>query len=177
MNRIRAFYLTYLERILEAARGKIDMVLTGHDFGAQNAPLISPEMWTTFLGDGFAQYVALAKQADVRVMHHTCGSVRPIIPLMLERGLDILQSLQPEAADMDPRWLKAEFGDRLAFLTTSSADGGTPSAELERQREWTLTNCWNCWSVMQPGYFAASSPFWQEQPYRGLAMFPVIPAN
>jgi uroporphyrinogen decarboxylase len=51
-------------------------------------------------------------------MHHTCGSVRPLIPLMIERGLDVLQSLQPEAADMDPRALKAEFGDRLAF------DGG-----------------------------------------------------
>ena len=115
IGRIRAFYLAYLDRILDAAKGKLDILLTGDDFGSQQGPLISPRMWTEFLGDGFAQFVSLAHQAGVRVAHHTCGSVRPIVPLMLARGLDILQSLQPEAANMDPRSLKTEFGDRLAF--------------------------------------------------------------
>ena len=112
---IRRFYRAYEQRIFEAARGKIDMLLTGDDFGAQNGPLVSPRSWTEFLGDGFAEYVATAKAYGARVMHHTCGSVRPIVPLMIERGLDVLQSLQPEAADMDPRALKHDFGDRLCF--------------------------------------------------------------
>jgi len=114
-SHIRGFYCSYAERIFDAAKGKLDILLTGDDFGGQNGPLLSPRMWTDFLGQGFADYVELAKSYDVRVMHHTCGSVRPLIPLMLERGLDILQSLQPEASDMDPWELKAEFGDRLAF--------------------------------------------------------------
>jgi len=114
-HRIAAFYREYERRLLEAAPGKLDLLLTGDDFGSQNGPLVSPRMWEEFLGDGFAEYVRLAHEAGVRVMHHTCGAVRPIVPLMLERGLDVLQSLQPEAAGMDPRALKAEFGDRLAF--------------------------------------------------------------
>lgn len=113
--KIRRFYLAYADRIFEAAKGKIDLILTGDDFGSQNGPLVSPQMWTRFLGDGFAEYVALAKNHNVKVMHHTCGSVRPIIPLMMERGLDVLQSIQPEASNMDPETLKREFGDRLAF--------------------------------------------------------------
>jgi uroporphyrinogen decarboxylase len=68
-----------------------------------------------FIGEGFSNYVDLAKSYGLRVMHHTCGAVRPIIPLMMARGLDILQSLQPEALDMDPQALKSEFGDQLAF--------------------------------------------------------------
>ena len=112
---IRRFYRAYAERIFEAARGKIDILMTGDDFGSQAAPLLSPAMWTEFLGEGFAEYTDIAHAHGARVMHHTCGSVRPIIPLMIERGLDVLQSLQPEAADMDARELKAEFGDRLAF--------------------------------------------------------------
>jgi len=112
---IRRFYCAYAERIFDAARGKIDIILTGDDFGSQNGPLVSPEMWVRFLGKGFEDYVSLAKSHGARVMHHTCGSVRPIIPLMLERGLDVLQSIQPEASDMDPRELKREFGSRLAF--------------------------------------------------------------
>lgn len=114
-SRIRRFYRTYSERIFEAAKGKLDLLLTGDDFGSQNGPLISPAMWTDFLGEGFADYVRIAKGHGLRVMHHTCGAVRPIIPLMVERGLDILQSLQPEASGMDLRALKAEFGGRLAF--------------------------------------------------------------
>lgn len=113
--RIRAFYNAYLERILEAAHGKLDILLMGDDFGAQNGLLVSERMWREFFGEGFAHYVRLAKAYGARVMHHTCGAVRPLIPLMIERGLDILQSLQPEAAGMAPRALKAEFGGRLSF--------------------------------------------------------------
>jgi uroporphyrinogen decarboxylase len=113
--RLRGFYVEYADRIFKAANGKLDLLLMGDDFGSQQAPLISPAMWVDFLGDGFLAFTALAKHYGLRVMHHTCGSVRPLIPLMIERGLDILQSLQPEAADMDPRTLKQEFGSRLAF--------------------------------------------------------------
>jgi len=114
-SKIRAFYCSYAERIFEAANGKLDLVLMGDDFGTQNGPLISPAMWTEFLGQGFADYISIAKGFGTWVMHHTCGSVRPLILLMIERGLDVLQSLQPEAVDMDPRTLKREFGDRLSF--------------------------------------------------------------
>jgi len=115
LGRIRAFYLAYEERILDAAQGELDILLTGDDFGSQRGPLLSPRMWAEFLGEGFRQYCALAKSYGVWTMHHTCGSVAPIIPLMMERGLDVLQSLQPEAAGMEPRALKARYGERLSF--------------------------------------------------------------
>jgi uroporphyrinogen decarboxylase len=114
-SHVRNFYSSYAERIFEAAQGKLDILLMGDDFGSQNGPLLSPTMWEEFLGQGFAEYTDVAKSYNLRVMHHTCGAVRPLIPLMVERGLDILQSLQPEASDMEPRELKAEFGSRLAF--------------------------------------------------------------
>jgi len=114
-SKIRAFYAAYAERIFEAAQGKLDILLTGDDFGSQQGPLVSPAMWVEFLGDGFAEYAGIARSHGVRVMHHTCGSVRRLVGLLVERGLDVLQSLQPEAADMDPRVLKAQFGGRLAF--------------------------------------------------------------
>ena len=113
--RIRAFYEGYAERLFAAAGGKLDLLLTGDDFGAQNGLLISPAMWIDFIQEGFARYLELAHQRGIKVMHHTCGAVRPLIPLLIENGLDVLQSLQPEAVGMEARELKAEFGDRLAF--------------------------------------------------------------
>jgi uroporphyrinogen decarboxylase len=113
--RIREFYEAYAERIFAAARGKLDLLLTGDDFGSQNGLLVSPAMWAEFLQTGFSRYIEIARGHGLKVMHHTCGGVRPLIPLMLDSGLDVLQSLQPEAAGMEPRALKAAFGDRLAF--------------------------------------------------------------
>ena len=132
---IREFYAAYAERIFEAANGKLDIVLTGDDFGSQNGPLVSPDMWVDFLGDGFAQYCRLAASSGVRVMHHTCGAVVPIIPAMIERGLDVLQSLQPEAAGMDPKFLKQKFGDRLSFHGGISIQKTMPFGSVEDVRK------------------------------------------
>ncbi len=114
-TRIREFYYEYARRIFEAARGKLDILLMGDDFGSQNGPLVSPSMWKEFLGRGFGEYIQIAKSFNLRVMHHTCGGVQPLVPLMVDCGLDILQSLQPEAAGMNLRELKSRFARRLAF--------------------------------------------------------------
>jgi uroporphyrinogen decarboxylase len=134
-SRIRDFYVRYLERILEAAKGKLDILLMGDDFGTQQGPIISPRMWEDFLGKGFSDFIEIAKSYGVRVMHHTCGSVRRIIPLMLDRGLEILQSIQPEASDMDPEGLKSEFGRRLAFHGGISVQRTLPFSTPEGVRE------------------------------------------
>lgn len=114
-KKIRAFYLVYLERILRAARGKIDIVLTGDDFGAQNGLLVSVLMWREFIKPGFAEYIGVIKRHNAIAMHHTCGAVADIIPDMIESGLDILQSIQPEAAGMALAGLKKKFGRNLCF--------------------------------------------------------------
>jgi uroporphyrinogen decarboxylase len=114
-SRIRGFYTAYLERILEASKGKIDIVVTGDDFGIQQGLLVSEPMWDRYLREGFAGYLRVAKNADARTMHHTCGAVAPLIPRMIECGLDVLQSLQPEARGMRAADLKRAFGGRLAF--------------------------------------------------------------
>lgn len=114
-GRIRKFYTSYLERILAAARGAIDVVLTGDDFGAQNGLLVSGEMWREFLRPGFAEYIGLIRRAGAVSMHHTCGAVAEIIPDMIDCGLQVLQSVQPEAAGMSLAALKREFGRDLCF--------------------------------------------------------------
>jgi uroporphyrinogen decarboxylase len=130
-HRISSFYVEYGRRILEEANGKIDILCTGDDFGSQNGLLISPEMWHAFLKDGFQSYVNLGKDHGVYVMHHTCGSIYELIPDMIECGLDILQSLQPEAAAMEPGRLKEEFGSELCFQGGVSIQNILPRGKAE----------------------------------------------
>jgi len=114
-GRIRDFYLAYLGRILDAADGGIDIVLTGDDFGTQQGLMVSPVMWDEFLRGGFTEYVRLIKSCGARAMHHTCGSVVELVPRFLDCGLDVLQSLQPEARGMGAAAFKEAYGDRLCF--------------------------------------------------------------
>ena len=114
-GRLRSFYVAYLARILEAADGLIDIVLTGDDYGQQNGPLISPAMWDEYLAEGFGAYMDVIHAYGARSMHHTCGDVRLFAARMGKLGLDILQSLQPEAMRDWFGELKAKYGGGMSF--------------------------------------------------------------
>jgi uroporphyrinogen decarboxylase len=75
-------------------------------------------------------------------MLHCCGSTRPLWPGLIEAGVDIYQTVQPEARDMNPAELKAKFGDRICFHGTISIQKtlpfGTPgdvAAEVRQRIE------------------------------------------
>ena len=114
-ERIAAFYLDYERRTLEAAGDAIDILMTGDDFGTQNGPFLSPDMWRRFLRPGFRAFIDLAKRHGKTVAHHSCGSIQALIPDLIECGLDILNPLQPDVHHMDHAELKSRFGGRLVF--------------------------------------------------------------
>ena len=136
---IRTFYERYLERILDAADGLIDIVLTGDDFGQQSGLLVSPTMWETFLAEGFGSYMDIAHAYGARTMHHTCGDVRLLVGRMHELGLDILQSLQPEAMGDYFHEMKEIYGQQMCFQGGISIQQtlprGKPSSVVNEVRE------------------------------------------
>ena len=115
VERIVAYFLEYNRRVFEASRGQFDIFMMGDDFGMQTGTLVSPRMWRRLLKPGFRAYIDLAHSFGLKVMHHTCGSVRDLVPDFIDCGLDILQSLQPRAKGMDLGELKREFGHDLSF--------------------------------------------------------------
>lgn len=114
-EKITEFYLEYNRRVFEAAQGGIDLFMSGDDYGTQSGLFVRYETWKRFFAPGLRRYWELARKYGVKVMHHSCGSIKPLIPDMIEMGLDVLNPIQPGAADMDPRDLKARFGARLSF--------------------------------------------------------------
>ncbi len=115
IEHIKDYFLEYNKRVFEASNGKIDIFMMGDDFGTQNGMMMDIRTWRKFFKDGFKAYIDLAHKYNIKVMHHTCGSVVDLIPDFIESGLDILQSLQPKAAGMDLGKLKREYGRYIAF--------------------------------------------------------------
>ena len=114
-DRIVSYFIEYNHHVFKAADGEIDIFMMGDDIGAQTGPLLSLEMWRRYFKKAFKTYVDIAHQYGIPVMYHTCGDVRMFIPDLIECGLDILQSLQPKASNMDIKKLKQEFGKDITF--------------------------------------------------------------
>ena len=114
-SKIVGFYTEYLSRMIESSKGKIDIFMTGDDFGAQDNLLCSRDTWLEMLSPGFKKYLKMIKDTGAYTMHHSCGAVAPLINDMAESGLDILQAIQTESETMDPVKLKEEFGKTICF--------------------------------------------------------------
>jgi uroporphyrinogen decarboxylase len=109
------YHLTAAKKFVEMG---VDMIWTGDDVGAQDKMLISPKMWRRYLKPRMANFVAELKaiNPNLKVAYHTDGNVMPIIPELIEIGIDVLNPVQP--ASMNPAEVKRQFGDRLSFWGT-----------------------------------------------------------
>ena len=105
-----------------------DIIWTGDDWGTQQGMLISPEMWRAEIKPIVAKLWSGIKKHkdDVIIAHHSCGAIAPIIPDLIEMGLDILNPIQPNVPGMEPSALAEKFGGKLSFL------GGIDTQDLLR---------------------------------------------
>jgi len=106
------YHLTAAKKLVEMG---VDMIWIGDDVGTQSRMLISPKHWRHYLMPRMANFIAELKSinSQVKVAYHSDGNIYPIIPQLIEIGLDVLNPVQP--ASMDPVRLKKEYGDKLCF--------------------------------------------------------------
>lgn len=139
--------LAIMERLLDKCHTYIDVMWMGEDLGTQIAPFISKEVYNRNLRPYHQMFIDLAKSYNVKVMIHTCGSSSWVYPDFIEMGVDCVDTLQPEAVNMSPRYLKDTFGGKLSFHGCISTAGplayGTAD-EVEANVRETL-------DIMMPG--------------------------
>ena len=122
-------------RVLEAANCKIDILLLGEDCGNQAGPMFPPAVFNSFFRPRLKRFYDLGHEFDCKVMMHSCGNTRLLMPTFIEMGLDVLDAMQPEPPGMVPVEIKAEFGDRLAFCGLISTQETLPFGTVEQCRE------------------------------------------
>lgn len=115
IDRITDFYLKANEIFYEATKGYLDAVLIGNDFGSQCNLMVDPDSLRTFVFPGTKKLIDQAKSYGLKVIHHSCGSIFPIIADLIEMGVDVIHPIQALANDMDAPHLKAHFAGKTAF--------------------------------------------------------------
>lgn len=94
---------------------------SGEDLGMQTGPMYSPKMFRSLFLPHFKRRFQAAREfldavnPGVKIMLHSCGSIRRFLPDLIEAGVDIIDPVQPHAAEMNTAALKRDFGDRLTF--------------------------------------------------------------
>lgn len=141
-------------RTLEAAHGGIDLLWMGEDLGTQIAPMISLDLFRKHIRPRHQRFVDLGKAYDARVIIHSCGSSSWAYEDFIDMGVDGVDTLQPEARDMAPAYLKQRFGDRLTLHGCISTAGPVASGSVAE----TVAVCRETLAVMMPGGGYCFSP-------------------
>ena len=110
------YYLAELEHYLKVYGPYLDIIQFGDDLGMQTGPQISPQMYRELFKPYHQKMWRRAKElADIKVMLHSCGSIRAFLPDLIEAGIDAINPVQISARHMDAETLKHEFGERIVF--------------------------------------------------------------
>ena len=107
------------------------------DVATHTGMLMSPDDYRRYVKPRHAEIVRFVKQrTDTKFMLHCCAAMKPILPDLIEIGVDVLNPTQTSAAGMDPFELKKEFGDDITFWggidVLELLPFGTP-ADVERE--------------------------------------------
>ena len=109
----------------------VDAIMFGDDWGHQHGVMVGPDRWRTFFKPRYARIYEAAHRRGKLVLSHCCGSVADIMPDIIEIGLDVLESVQPEAKGMNPYELNRKWGDSITFWgclgSQSTIQFGTPA--------------------------------------------------
>jgi uroporphyrinogen decarboxylase len=114
-ERFVSFFIEDFHRTMEAAGGRIDVFWALTDLGTQERLLMGREAMERCIFAPLRRFAEVVHREGVKLMFHSCGAVREVIPDLIACGVDILNPLQPAAKGMEPVGLKREFGRDIAF--------------------------------------------------------------
>jgi len=130
MDRILEYNLKVIDHLLPY---DLDCVRFGDDWGQQNGLIMGPRLWRRFIKPRVAQMYARVKAAGKYVMQHSCGAIQELFPDLIDMGLDIFNTFQPEVMDVD--WIKREYGGHLTFYGGISTQQVLPRVGPDEVRD------------------------------------------
>ena len=107
--------LAYLDILLERHSPGLDIIYMADDYCSQLGPMFSPATFKQIVMPYLKQVAERIHRHDKKFLLHVCGAVRPLLPMIIDAGVDMLEPIQIRAAGMEPAGLKKDFGRHLCF--------------------------------------------------------------
>ncbi|MBI9105867.1 MAG: hypothetical protein JEZ04_03925 [Spirochaetales bacterium] len=97
------------------ARTGHDIIALGDDVGMQSTLMMNPDLWRKWLKPRLSKVIRTIKEinSDAMIFYHSCGYIEPLIPELIEIGVDILNPVQPEC--MNFKEIHHLYGDKISF--------------------------------------------------------------
>ena len=137
LDALLAIHLQTLEKACHYLGDIIDIFRFGDDLGMSTGPFMSPQTYRRLFKPRHTQLVTYLKEhSNAKAFLHSCGSIYKLLPDLIEVGYDIINPVQTNCTDMEPRRLKQEFGASITFWgggadTSTILNHGSP-AEVRR---------------------------------------------
>ena len=111
----------------------IDCILYGDDWGQQKGLIMGPALWREFIKPKLKLMYDRVKEHGMYVGQHSCGDIREVFPDLIEMGLDIYNTFQPEVYDVSE--MKKLYGDKITFYGGISTQKLLPNATSDEVRK------------------------------------------
>lgn len=117
------------------AEAGVDIIQLGDDVGMQDRMIMSVDTWQKWLKPGMKKIIDEIRSVnpEVIIFYHSDGAIEPVIPELIDIGIQVLNPIQPEC--MDPIKLKKEFGKELSFWGTIGTQTTMPFGTAKEVRE------------------------------------------
>lgn len=140
-KKILSYSIVQLDAVASELGEFVQAIAVNSDLGAQNGPLCSQETYAEFVAPYLKTFCKRVKEiSDYKIFMHSCGSIEPLIPQLIDCGIEILNPIQVSAAHMNPVELKAKYGDKICFWgggcnTQQVLNMGTPCDVVKNVKE------------------------------------------
>ena len=116
MDNLVSEYVERFDKYAKSIGPYVQVINVNDDLGTQSSTQISPRLYRKMVKPYHARlYRHIKTTWPGYLFMHSDGAIAPLIPDLIEIGVDILSPIQLSARGMDPTVLKRQFGDVLSF--------------------------------------------------------------
>lgn len=139
LDKLLQFSLATGKRLIEVG---VDIICIADDVAMQTGMILSPRLWRKYIKTRMKALINGLKRRGAYILYHSDGDLGPIIPDLVEIGVDILHPIQPEC--LDPAEIKQLYGDKLTLAGTISVQETLPYGTVEDVRKEVMTRIKTC---------------------------------
>jgi uroporphyrinogen decarboxylase len=116
LNKVTTIQTQRIENFLKICGKYLNIFKISDDLCGQLAPFISPQTYSEMIMPYHIKYIEQIKKfTNAKLALHCCGNIRPLLPKLIEAGIEVIHPFQFSCPEMNPVNLKREFGKDLVF--------------------------------------------------------------